>query len=61
MEIKVLKRYNHKVDIQIGNKIYYGVYPVGVNIDNAEEMKDNKIEVTINYEKENIDEISKNR
>ena len=35
--------------------------PIGINIDNAEEMKDNKIEVTINYSKEDINEISKDK
>ena len=51
MEIKVLKRYNHKADIEIDGVIYKEVYPVGVNIENAVEMKGNKIEVTINYSK----------
>ncbi len=59
MEIKVLKRYNHKADIEIDGVIYKGVYPVGINIDNAEEMKDNKIEVIINYKNIREDNIDK--
>lgn len=59
MEIKVLKRYNHKADIEIDGVVYKGVYPVGINIDNAEEMKDNKIEVTINYKNIREDNIDK--
>ena len=59
MEIKVLKRYNHKADIEIDGVIYKGVYPIGINIDNAEEMKDNKIEVIINYKNIREDNIDK--
>ena len=56
MEIKVLKRYNHKADIEIDGVIYKGVYPVGVNIENAVEMKDNKIIVKYNIPKELLKE-----
>jgi len=56
MEIKILKRYNHKADIEIDGVIYKGVYPIDINIDNAKEIKDNKITIEYNIPKELLKE-----
>ena len=31
MEIKILKRYDYRMDIEIDEVVYKGVYPVGVD------------------------------
>jgi len=52
MEIKVLRRYDYKADIEIDGIIYKGVYPIDINIDNKEEIKDNKITIEYNIPEE---------